>query len=126
MAIPATCGRVVPLAIIMGSPQYTALPLEEKMDPASADEIVSPSLTWKKPFLIVTGLISLFLLVSLVVVDVSPNVIYSTLIDNAFMRKKGLLPKATVTGDQYLLGVGKADITGLVQCIFREASLTVI
>jgi hypothetical protein len=104
---------VVPLAGAMSSPHYTALPSGEKTDLVSADEVVPPSPAWKKLFLIVAGLVLLFLLASLVVTDVSSNVIPSTPIENVSMHGR-LLPKAAITGDQYLLGVGKADITGLV------------
>jgi hypothetical protein len=103
----------------MGSQRYTVLP-SEKANIASVEEVASSSPPWKKPFLIVAGLISLFLLAFLVVAEVGTNVTLSTSTDNVFVQKEKLLPKAANSGDQYLIGVGKADITGLVYPIFLK------
>ena len=91
--------------------EYEALPVEEKLDSEEPGVPVKPP---RRNPTLVAFTISLVFLVSLVVVLGTVKA-WTALTDTESImdNPEALLAHAArATGDQYLLGVGKADITG--------------
>jgi len=97
--------------------QYSELPVEEKLEFAP---VLAPRKSrWSK---MIVALVASLLLVSLIILGISVVRTGETIIEGSVSEPTEAdhaewlahAVKSRATGDQYLLGVGKADITGYV------------
>jgi len=111
------------------SQRYSELPVEEKTEDERQPEVRPHNSGWSKQS--VAFIVSILLLASFIfaygATEFTGRSSKRPAVQPVMGEAEWLAHATRAAGDQYLLGVGKADITGYVNCLeFKYLWLTVI
>jgi hypothetical protein len=104
----------------MSSSAYSDLAFEEKANLLETEEFLNTrrsSSRWRTTFIATLVLLLVVGMLSVAKLGTSFGNAISTNEDEG--TEKSNIPRVPAAGNQYLLGVGKADITGLALLLFR-------